>query len=549
MKLLEALATGVEGAAQGTATIYKRGTTTPATLYTAIDGSGATTPSSTVSLDVNGGAVWYVNEPVDVTIYNSTNTVIRSFTSVESGADVEIMSQSFTGADYNTGATGTSKPIFLTTLLDKWKTSAGTIDWNVLVSGASTTLQVALGSVSGIFYNVKSSSYGAVGDGATNDTSAVQAAITDADVHGGGIVFFPQGTYRITSHLSVPSDVQLLGGGPNVSTITLDHATDDAIRFTTSGADAVIVRGLKIQVAQSNSGTLLVNNSGASLAVMDCSIGNSNTAGKCISNDNNSSQLVVMNCLVTHAGSASYGVFTDGFTGKVRLIGNKFVSPSALNGDMVHVNGAALVCVGNIFDCSGTNSGTGRCVLAAASGGYTIAGNQFVAPTGGAIQPIVASGTTGGCFVGLNARKQSSFWSVQPAAQVGASNATHESSEEYDRSGRRYATTDNSASIFLNGTIYGVAEVRRTNNTAFTLDAGTPSGPGQWLTIVINNDQVGASGAVTLSSVFKGLASGFTVGANSVQALVFRSYENMSAGGGSATQYWGFVNSTGNVTP
>lgn len=549
MKLLEALATGVEGASQGTATIYKRGTTTPATLYTAIDGSGATTPASTIALDVNGGAVWYVNEPVDVTVYNSANTAIRSFTSVESGADVEIMSQSFTGTDYNTGATGTSKPIFLTTLLDKWKTSAGTTDWNVLVNNVSTTLQVALGSVSGIFYNVKSSSYGAVGDGSTNDTSAIQAAITDADVHGGGVVYFPFGTYRITSHLSVPSDVQLLGGGPNVSVITIDHATDDALRFTLSGSDAVIVRGLRVQAAQANSGTLLVNNSGASLAVLDCSIGNSNVNGKCISNDSNSSQLVVMNCLITHAGSASYGIFTDGFTGKVRVIGCKIVSPSALNADMVHVNGAALICVGNLFDCSGTSSGTGRCVIAATSGGYTIAGNQFIAPTGGAIQPIVASGTAGGCFVGLNARAQSAFWSVQPAAQVAASNATHEGSEEYDRNGRRYATSDNSASIFINGTIYGVGEVRRTSNAAFTLDAGTPSGVGQWLTIVINNDQGGASGAVTMSAVFKGLASGFTVGANNVQALVFRSYENMAAGGGSSTKYWGFVNSTGNVTP
>lgn len=550
MKLLEAIAAGVEGASSGTATIYKRGTTTPATLYTGIDGSGSTSPSNTIALDANGGAVWYVNEPVDIVVYSSTNQVVRSFTSLESGADVEIMSQSFTGTDYNTAASGASLPAWLTTILDRWKTNAGALDWKVSINGVATTLQTAFASVSGLFFNVKSSAYGAVGDGAADDTAAIQAAISAAVLSGGGVVYFPAGTYRITGHIDITSNIQLLGCGPGTSTINIDHATENGFRFTTGAADAVIVRGLRIRASQANSGVHIMNDFGASLAVLDCSIGSANTTGKCVSNDNSSSQLVMMNCLITMGGAGSYGVFTDGFSGKVRLVGNKIVSPTtaALNGDMVHVNGATLDCVGNTFDCSGTSSGTGRCILAATSGGYTIVGNRFEAPTGGTIAPMVASGVVGGCFAGLNSRAQSAFWSLSPAAQVSASNVTHEGAEEYDRNGRRYAVTDNSSPITVNPTLYGVGEVRRTNNAAQTINGATPSGPGQFFTLVLNNDQVGVSGTITLGANFKGQAP-FTVAANNVRAIVFRSYENMTAGGGAATAYWGFVGSTGDVTP
>lgn len=49
------------------------------------------------------------------------------------------------------------------------------------------------------FYDV--SSYGAVGDGTTDDTSAIQSALTACNTAGGGTVFFPTGTYLITSQL------------------------------------------------------------------------------------------------------------------------------------------------------------------------------------------------------------------------------------------------------------------------------------------------------------------------------------------------------------
>jgi hypothetical protein len=57
----------------------------------------------------------------------------------------------------------------------------------------------------GIF-NVKS--YGAVGDGATNDTAAITAAKDACEAAGGGAIFFPPGTYLLSS---VPSGVVAYG--------------------------------------------------------------------------------------------------------------------------------------------------------------------------------------------------------------------------------------------------------------------------------------------------------------------------------------------------
>lgn len=60
-----------------------------------------------------------------------------------------------------------------------------------------------------VFINVKA--YGAVGDGATDDTAAINAAITAAGTN--GTVFFPKGTYLVSSTLQMLSGQCFLGEG------------------------------------------------------------------------------------------------------------------------------------------------------------------------------------------------------------------------------------------------------------------------------------------------------------------------------------------------
>lgn len=81
-------------------------------------------------------------------------------------------------------------------------------------------------------FNVKD--YGATGDGSTNDTTPIQNAINAVQAKGYGTVYFPDGVYRITGSLTLPTypqcDIALIGAGSNVSVIK-QVSYDNAIYF------------------------------------------------------------------------------------------------------------------------------------------------------------------------------------------------------------------------------------------------------------------------------------------------------------------------------
>lgn len=74
-------------------------------------------------------------------------------------------------------------------------------------TGTGSTLRSLISKVRG-WPDVKD--YGAVGDGTADDTTAIQNALNAAT---GGRVYLPQGSYRITSALTIPGDTKLYGAG------------------------------------------------------------------------------------------------------------------------------------------------------------------------------------------------------------------------------------------------------------------------------------------------------------------------------------------------
>jgi len=103
--------------------------------------------------------------------------------------------------------------------------------------------------------------FGAVGDGVADDTAAIQAAI-DAMPVGGGRVYLPSGTYKLTAPISIPSN-------KNGGSIFGDG--DSTILQSTSGLTAIFLMAgqgyyrLKIESMRLNGGNI------AGVPAFDCS--------------------------------------------------------------------------------------------------------------------------------------------------------------------------------------------------------------------------------------------------------------------------------------
>ena len=113
------------------------------------------------------------------------------------------------------------------------------------VSAASADLETRLSQLalqSAPVFNVKHPTYGATGNGATDDTTAIQAAITAAENAGGGTVFLPDGTYLVTSTLVIAASqtrtIKIVGRGVRDCRIQANGAIGTVIRCGAAVPDA-----------------------------------------------------------------------------------------------------------------------------------------------------------------------------------------------------------------------------------------------------------------------------------------------------------------------
>ena len=106
--------------------------------------------------------------------------------------------------------------------------------WN---PGSSVTQSVP-------FINVKDYPYLARGDGVTDDTAAIQAAIDAAYLAGGGEVVVPTGKYVLSATIEIPQRVHLVGSGWGFVNpyISGDVAPNGTVLFLKTGSNVDVVR-------------------------------------------------------------------------------------------------------------------------------------------------------------------------------------------------------------------------------------------------------------------------------------------------------------------
>lgn len=159
---------------------YAAGTTTPQITYTSA--SGSTPHANPIILNSAGrvatGEIWLTaGSNYKFVLYTSTDVLIATWDNI-------------------TGINGTGIT-----------TNASSVEYDPAGTGAvATTVQAKLRET------VSVTDFGAVGDGVVDDTAAIQAGIDYLESLNGGVLYFPQGTYRTTSTLTSNNHGVMLKG-------------------------------------------------------------------------------------------------------------------------------------------------------------------------------------------------------------------------------------------------------------------------------------------------------------------------------------------------
>jgi len=182
--------------------------------------SGVETHSGTVTYDgviTHGGTVTHNG----AAIFSGTATFSGDVT--HSGEVSHSGSVSFTSSVSFDGSTAFSGSVSFAGST-AFASSVAFTDSVSFAGSVSFTGSVDLGKASLRLYNVRE--YGAQGDGVTDDFSAIDDAINAAAAAGGGIVYFPAGTYHIgtNDYWTLSSNIVIRGQGP-VSLIDVSSAT------------------------------------------------------------------------------------------------------------------------------------------------------------------------------------------------------------------------------------------------------------------------------------------------------------------------------------
>ena len=179
--------------ASGTLTVYLAGTTTPTSTWQ--DSALATANSNPITLDARGECVLWLDSAITYKFVLKNAAGVTQWT-----------------GDNITGAASVG-------MLGNFSASGGSALVGFIQSGAGAVARTAQDKMRD---SVSVKDFGAVGDGVTDDTAAIQAAVDHAEVllvayltpqGPGASVFFPDGSYLLTSPVTITSSGIALHGG------------------------------------------------------------------------------------------------------------------------------------------------------------------------------------------------------------------------------------------------------------------------------------------------------------------------------------------------
>ena len=229
--------------------------------------------------------------------------------------------------------------------------------------------------------------FDAEGDGTTDDSTAIQAALDELPSTGGGAIYFPKGVYLCSSALTVGNKerISLIGNGMNESQLRLQVSSGTGITFGdgTNQPQYFSIRSMGIRSGLSSGGPTTAGirfNKVQVLHIIDCDIAD---FGVCMRIDTSAHVVLIGNTIHFNPGRAQpIGVQFSNAVSDVTIVGNTFegTDGDTTNGPIfMDLIGAAShsewSVVGNVvrgdfaqFLRSGTNTPVDRMVVVGNTG-------------------------------------------------------------------------------------------------------------------------------------------------------------------------------------
>lgn len=173
-------------------------------------------------------------------------------------------------------------------------------------------------------------SFGATGDGSTDDSAAITAAIESIRAQGGGVVYFPPGTYRAQG-LPIYGDVWYVGGGTDTTVVKLINSPTDHLFKHTLNTGVIAYGGFR-DLCLDGGGTTTYD--GISFAALEYNI----------------NAYTVENCVIRYFRNGYVGPSQSGAT---RSEFNTFISCCVFGG----CSGAGLLTYENPYICNNLFNG------------------------------------------------------------------------------------------------------------------------------------------------------------------------------------------------
>lgn len=252
---------------------------------------------------------------------------------------------------------------------------------NELLAGTSGTVSVNSASLTKIISNggyvppwetQNVRDYGATGNGTTDDTTAVQNAINAANAAGGGIVYFPAGTYIIAG-ITLYSFVHLRGAGIGATTLKLKNGANTDLLW--GGATNAGYINLAASSGTSNTGGL------ANFGIYEMTL-DGNKANQTAAVADPTTAITTSGALTTGGALLASTSYTFGYTyttaaGETKLVSatTAYTPPAGTNTNQITLTAPALPtsATGVNWYCTASGDAAAKIGLVANTAGVTLA--------------------------------------------------------------------------------------------------------------------------------------------------------------------------------